>query len=105
MLESQAQEYGFGREDVLLGDNERGLDWDEFRRDRWEGGVEDELSGRLEQLDFVEVGESADEPMARSQRKSAPGVVAPVREPRGPDSEGRGFSGLRRGGRKHGGAP
>ncbi|KAI5854641.1 hypothetical protein BZA05DRAFT_392135 [Tricharina praecox] len=104
MLESQAQKYGFGRNDELLGDKERGLDWDEFRRDRWEGGVEEEVEGRLERLDFVEVGESADEPMLKPPRKSVAGTVTPVREPRGPDSEGRGFSGRGRGGGKRGGA-
>ena len=104
MLESQAQQYGFGRNDELLGDKEHGLDWDEFRRDRWEGGVDEEVSGRLERLELVEVGESADEPRPRTPRRSAAGVVAPAREPRGPDSEGRGFSGRGRGGGKRGGA-
>lgn len=92
MLESQAQQYGFGRDEELLGDKERGLDWDEFRRDRWEGGPEDEISGRLDRLEFVEVGESADEPAA-PRRPAQSGVITPVREPRGPEGEGRGFGG------------
>ncbi|KAF8542734.1 hypothetical protein BDD12DRAFT_823773 [Trichophaea hybrida] len=108
MLESQAEAYGFGRDEELLGDKERGLDWDEFRRDRWSGGREggwegevvlDELEGRLDKLDFVEFGESAEEPGSRR----IDGVVLPVREPRGPDEEGKGFAGRGRGGRARGG--
>jgi len=108
MLESQAEAYGFGRNEELLGDKERGLDWDEFRRDRWSGGrqsgwegeaVFDELEGRLDKLDFVEFGESAEEPGNRQ----IDGAVVPVREPRGPDGEGRGFAGRGRGKRARGG--
>jgi hypothetical protein len=109
MLESQAQQYGFGRDEELLGDKERGLDWDEFRRDRWEGGAEDEVTGRLGRLELVEVGESADEPASRTPRRinpvsEAPGVVTPVREPRGPEGSGKGFSGRGRGSGRRGGA-
>jgi hypothetical protein len=109
MLESQAQQYGFGRDEELLGDKERGLDWDEFRRDRWEGGAEDEVTGRLGRLELVEVGESADEPASRTPRRinpvsGAPGVVTPVREPRGPEGSGKGFSGRGRGSGRRGGA-
>lgn len=118
MLESQAEAYGFGQDDELLGDRERGLDWDEFRRDRWSGGAEyevaaaaeedgrrgeeerGEIGGRLAKLDFVEVGESADERLPWRDPAVAAGLVAvvPLREPRGPDREGRGFAGRGRGG-------
>lgn len=100
MLESQAEAYGYGRDEELLGDKERGLDWDEFRRDQWGGDrdyVENEgedLGGRLEKLDLVEFGESAEE---KGSRRG--GALLPVREPKGPDAAGRGFGGRGRGGR------
>ena len=95
MLESQAQAYGIGRDEALLGDRERGLDWDEFRRDQWGGDGVAEVAGRLEKLDVVEFGESATE----GGSKRGGGVAQPVREPRGPDGDGRGF-GRGRGGRR-----
>ena len=116
MLESQAERYGFGQGEELLGDRERGLDWDEFRRDRWTSmagyemvAAEDEdrreeeecggIGGRLAKLDFVEVGESADERLPWRDPAVATGLAAvvPLREPRGPDREGRGFVGRGRG--------
>lgn len=46
MLESQAQQYGFGQNEELLGDMENGLDWDEFRRDQWGGERRGEGQGQ-----------------------------------------------------------
>jgi hypothetical protein len=46
MLESQAQQYGFGQNEELLGDRENGLDWDEFRRDQWGGERRGEGQGQ-----------------------------------------------------------
>lgn len=116
MLESQAERYGFGQDEEPLGDRERGLDWDEFRRDRWTSmagcemvAAEDEdrreeeecgeIGGRLAKLDFIEVGESADERLPWRDPAAAVGLAAvvPLREPRGPDREGRGFVGRGRG--------
>jgi hypothetical protein len=107
MLESQAEACGYGgvNKDELLGDKEKGLDWDEFRRDKWSGdgnvvGTDSvKLQGRLERL---EVADKASNDQRRkngeiNQNNAVQSTV--VRMPRGPDANsGKGFNGRGRGG-------
>lgn len=127
MSESQAMRYGFNGEAMSGGEGdlvgfgeeaggvgdmgqgqEQGLEWDEFRRDRWGGAGREErerggeMEGLTERVGRVGLADGGRGDRRGDTERNGEEAVKAVRQPRGPMSGGaRGFAG--RGGRGRGG--